>query len=156
MFLVISNILASVLVSKVNIWEFYHNVTIMLLWHSSFFFLIFSPCHNRIGIVTFFSFSIFKPLHDVTCHQYCYNPSFGLAIKAKGCKVAGQEGDLGVTSHAPRSVKSVREWTFTLPSELPLWELESQMDSQTFTARLQGSKPIDLKCFLYHWKVIKM
>jgi hypothetical protein len=26
----------------------------------------------------------------------------------------------------PRVQESVREWTFTLPSELPLWELESQ------------------------------
>ncbi len=39
----------------------------------------------------------------------CRNLSLGLATKAKGCKVAGQEGDLGVTSHAPESVKSVRE-----------------------------------------------
>jgi hypothetical protein len=25
--------------------------------------------------------------------------------------------------------KNVREWTLTLPSELPFWEMESQMDS---------------------------
>ncbi len=36
-------------------------------------------------------------------------PSLGLATKAKGCKVMGQEGDPGVTSHAPRRAKSVRE-----------------------------------------------
>jgi hypothetical protein len=29
--------------------------------------------------------------------------------KARGCKVASQEGDLGVTSNAPGSAKSVRE-----------------------------------------------
>jgi hypothetical protein len=39
----------------------------------------------------------------------CRNPSFGLATKVRGCKVAGQEGDPGVTSHAPGSAKSVRE-----------------------------------------------
>ncbi len=39
----------------------------------------------------------------------CHNPSLGLATKAKGWKVAGQEGDLGVTSHALGSAKSVRE-----------------------------------------------
>ncbi len=39
----------------------------------------------------------------------CHNPNLGLATKAKGWKVTGQEGDLGVTSHAPRSAKSVRE-----------------------------------------------
>ncbi len=31
----------------------------------------------------------------------CRNPSLGLATKARGCKVVGQEGDPGVTSHAP-------------------------------------------------------
>jgi hypothetical protein len=38
----------------------------------------------------------------------CRNPSLGLATKAKGYKVAGQEGDPGVTSHAPGSAKSVK------------------------------------------------
>jgi hypothetical protein len=36
-------------------------------------------------------------------------PSLRLATKARGCKVAGQEGDPRVTSHAPRSAKIVRE-----------------------------------------------
>jgi hypothetical protein len=67
----------------------------------------------------------------------------------------GQKGDSGVISHVPGSAKSVREWTFTLPSELPCWELESQMDSQIFKAWLQGSKLIVLKISLYHWKVIE-
>jgi hypothetical protein len=40
---------------------------------------------------------------------YCHNSSLRLATKARGCKVAGQEKDLGVTSHAPESAKSVRE-----------------------------------------------
>jgi hypothetical protein len=40
---------------------------------------------------------------------YCRNFSLGLAIKARGCKVVGQKGDPGVTSHAPGSAKSVRE-----------------------------------------------
>jgi hypothetical protein len=86
----------------------------------------------------------------------CHNPSFGLPTKARGCKVTGQEGNPGVTSHAPGSAKSVREWTLTLPSELPLWELESQMDSRIFRVRLQGPKPIGLKSFLYHWKTIEV
>jgi hypothetical protein len=32
----------------------------------------------------------------------------------------------------PGVPKSVREWIVTFPSELQCWELESQMDSQTF------------------------
>jgi hypothetical protein len=55
----------------------------------------------------------------------------------------------------PGVPKNVKEWTFTLPSELPCWELESQMNSRIFRAKLQGSKPIALKSSLYHWKNIE-
>ncbi len=54
--------------------------------------------------------------------------TLGSQPRQGGCKVAGQEGDPGVTSHAPESAKSVRE----LPREFPCWELESQKDSQIF------------------------
>jgi hypothetical protein len=39
----------------------------------------------------------------------CRNPNLGLATKARGCKVANQKGDPGVTSHAPNNAKNVRE-----------------------------------------------
>jgi hypothetical protein len=58
-------------------------------------------------------------------HHKCCNLNLGLATKARGYKGAGQEEDSRVTSHAPGSAKSVRESTFTFPSELPWWELES-------------------------------
>jgi hypothetical protein len=45
--------------------------------------------------------------------------ALGLRPRQGGYKVAGQEGDQGVTSHAPESAKSVREWTLRLPRELP-------------------------------------
>jgi hypothetical protein len=35
----------------------------------------------------------------------CRNLNLGLTTKAKACKVAGQEGSLGVTSRAPMSAK---------------------------------------------------
>ncbi len=41
--------------------------------------------------------------------DYCRNPSLGFVTKARGCKVAGQEKDPKVISHAPRSVNNVRE-----------------------------------------------
>jgi hypothetical protein len=34
----------------------------------------------------------------------CRNPSSGLTTKARACKVVGQQGSLGVTPHAPKSV----------------------------------------------------
>jgi hypothetical protein len=37
----------------------------------------------------------------------CRNLSLGLATKARGCKNVDQEGDPGITSHAPGSAKSV-------------------------------------------------
>jgi hypothetical protein len=68
---------------------------------------------------------------------------------------------LGVTSHAPGSAKSVREWTFTLPSEFPCWELESQMESESseHDYRGQNSSPWNvlysigklLKCKCLKW-----
>ncbi len=83
---------------------------------------------------------------------FCCNPSLELVTKTKGCKVAGQVGNLGVTSHVPGNAKSVRESTFTLPSELPCWELESQMDFQNFKEQFQGSKFNGLWRSLYRWK----
>jgi hypothetical protein len=40
----------------------------------------------------------------VMCDPCRHNLSLGLATKARACKVAGQEGSPGVTSHAPGSV----------------------------------------------------
>jgi hypothetical protein len=74
--------------------------------------------------------------------------ALGSRPRQGGYKVMGQEGGPRVTSHAPGSAKSVREWTLTLPNELPLWELESQVDSRIFKARLKRLKLIGLKSFL--------
>ncbi len=51
-----------------------------------------------------FSFMVFAP-----SVLSCCIPSLGLETKARACKVASQEGSLGVTSHAPNSAKSVRK-----------------------------------------------
>jgi hypothetical protein len=37
-------------------------------------------------------------------YTLCHNPNLGFATKARACKGAGQEGSLGITSHAPRNV----------------------------------------------------
>jgi hypothetical protein len=75
--------------------------------------------------------------HLWKCVSHLNTPSsLGLTTKAKGLQGCGPRGKPRVTSHAPGSAKSVREWTLTLPSELPLWELEFQIDSQIFRARL--------------------
>jgi len=85
----------------------------------------------------------------------CCNPSFGLATKARACKVMGQEGSLGVTSHAPKSAKECEgmnlhtpNWTFILGVGVP-------MDSRIFRGQMQGLKPIELKSYLYLRKAIE-
>jgi hypothetical protein len=50
--------------------------------------------------------------------------------------------------------KSVREWTFPLPSELPFLGIKVPMDSRIFIKRLQGSKFIGLNSSLYNWKAL--
>jgi hypothetical protein len=42
--------------------------------------------------------------------------------------------------------ENVREWTFTLPNELPLWELESQWTSEFSESNRKGQNP-------FHWRV---
>jgi len=43
----------------------------------------------------------------------------------------------------PRMQKSVREWTFTLPSELPFWELESQWILKFLEGDCKGQNSLD-------------
>jgi hypothetical protein len=93
--------------------------------------------------------------NEVSCPPHCRNPNLGLAIKARGCKVAGQEGDPKVTSHAPESAKSVREWALTLPSELQCWELESQMDSRIFRVRCKGQNSSPRRVLYIIEKILK-
>jgi len=90
-------------------------------------------------------------------HPSCRNPSFGLATKAKGvarlrakrkearesrqrhCKNAGQEEARELRQEKaweslhifPGVLESVREWTLTLPRQLPLWEMESRWTPKT-------------------------
>jgi hypothetical protein len=45
----------------------------------------------------------------------------------------------------PRVQKSIKEWTSTLPSELPLWELESQWILEFSKGDYRGQKSLDWK-----------
>jgi hypothetical protein len=69
-----------------------------------------------------------------TTWQYCnkcHNPSLGLVIKARACKVVGQEEAWESHGMLPRVYKSVREWTLTLQGELAFWELEFRWISES-------------------------
>jgi hypothetical protein len=80
--------------------------------------------------------------------------NLSLQPRQRGYKVAGQEGGQKSLHMFPGVQIVWREWTFTFPNELPLWELKSQMDSQIFKAQLQRSKPISSKSYI-PWRAAK-
>jgi hypothetical protein len=82
----------------------------------------------------------------------CCNPSLGLATKGKACKGASQEKSPGVASHAPENVGECKGMNPHTPKGAPTLGVGVLVDSWIFKGRLQGSKPIELKCSLYHWK----
>ncbi len=86
----------------------------------------------------------------------CRNPSFRLATKARGCKVAGQEGSLGVMLHAPGSVRECEGIDPHIPKGTPTLGVRVLVDSRMFRERLQGLKPNGLKSSLYPWKILKL
>ncbi len=65
----------------------------------------------------------------------CCDPSLGLATKVKACKGVGQE-----------ECERVWRWRFTLPSEFPLWELESQWTPKPSESDCSGQN-------ISHWGV---
>jgi hypothetical protein len=96
---------------------------------------------------------------ELTAWAICRNPSFGLATKVKGLQGCGprrrkpgsqRKGIARVRakrklgSHITYSWEckkvwgSVREWTLTLPRQLPLWEMESRWTPKTSESDLKG------------------
>jgi hypothetical protein len=43
----------------------------------------------------------------------------------------------------PGMQENVKEWTFTLPNELPFWELESQWTPKTSEGNYKGQNSLD-------------
>jgi hypothetical protein len=69
--------------------------------------------------------------------------NLGFTTKTRACKGAGQEW--AQESHFMLSgvQEYVREWTPTLPSELPLWELESQWTFESSDYVYRGQTSLD-------------
>jgi len=55
----------------------------------------------------------------------------------------------------PGVQKSVREWTLTLPSELPFWELESWWIPESSLGDCRGQNPLAWKVFYIIGKLLK-
>jgi len=58
----------------------------------------------------------------------------------------------GITFHAPGSVGKHEGMNPHTPKWAPTLGVGLPMDSRIFRGRLQGSKLIGLKSYLYHWK----
>jgi hypothetical protein len=106
----------------------------------------------------------------------CRNPSFGFATKAKGLQGYGPRGrkprnqGKGVArvrakrkpgSHITYSReckkvwRSVREWTLTLPRQLPLWEMESRWTPKTSECDLRGQNSMSCDVLYIIGKLLK-
>jgi hypothetical protein len=86
----------------------------------------------------------------------CHNPSLGFTTKVRGCKVAGQEGSLGVMPHAPKNARECEGINLHTPKGTRILRVGVLVDPWMFKERLQGSKPNGLRNSLYHWKNIEM
>jgi len=67
-------------------------------------------------------------------------------VKAKALQGCGPRGSRGVTLTYSRECKkmwgSVREWTLTLPRQLPFWEMESRWTPETSESDCRGQTSI--------------
>jgi hypothetical protein len=67
--------------------------------------------------------------------------ALGSRPRQGGCKVAGQEGSLGVTYHVPRSAKECEGMNPHTPKWTPCWELESQWTPESSKRNSRGQNP---------------
>jgi hypothetical protein len=106
----------------------------------------------------------------------CRNPSFGLATKAKGLQGCGPKGrkpgSQGKEAARVRTKRkpeshitysrecekvwgSVREWTLTLPRQLPLWEMESRWTPKISKSDFRGLNSMDCAVIYIIGKLLK-
>jgi hypothetical protein len=78
-------------------------------------------------------------------HHLCRNPSLELVTKAKVCEGPGQEWTWESHFMLSGVQESVREWTLTLPSEFPLWELDFQWISKSLKGNSKGQNSLTWK-----------
>ncbi len=119
------------------------------LWN---FFKILSSQHYPCSL-PFFQKYYKYPIYSPSFHHLLSVTTLTLGSwpKQGGYKVAGQEGGLVVASHAlgsANSAQSVREWTLTLPSELPLWELKSKWISKSLERNCKDKTHWFVKIFI--------
>jgi hypothetical protein len=93
-----------------------------------------------LGLCHFFYFKI---LWKNTLVISYHNPNLRLVTKAKACKGEAKREAQESPLMFPGVQESVREWTLTLPSGLPLWELESQWTPKSLENDFRSQNPLD-------------
>jgi len=86
----------------------------------------------------------------------CHNPNFGLTTKVRAYKGVGQKGARESHVMLPGVQESVRERTFTLPNELPFWELESRWTPKSLKRNCKGQNPLDQGAPYIIEKILKL
>jgi hypothetical protein len=71
----------------------------------------------------------------------CRSPNLGLTPRQGFARLWAKREAQESYLVLPRMQKSVKEWTLTLPSELPLWELESQWTPEPSEGDRKGQNP---------------
>jgi len=88
--------------------------------------------------------------HSRACLPY-RKPYLGLATKARACKKETWEAHLIL----PGVQESVKEWTLTLPRQLPLRELESRRTPESSRSDCRGQNPLVWKVLYIIGKLLK-
>jgi hypothetical protein len=90
----------------VKSWAFFvHKLRLKNIFNMAIFITSLRGCQIGINDPTFGFTNGLQSIEEYINIEDCRNPSFGLATKARACKVAGQEGTSGGTLHAPGSAK---------------------------------------------------
>jgi hypothetical protein len=86
----------------------------------------------------------------------CRNPNLGNMTKVRACKGASQEWAEESHFMLPGVQERVREWTPTLPSDLPLWELESQWTFKFSEGNFRSQNSLDWNIFYIIGKLLEL
>ncbi len=85
----------------------------------------------------------------------CHNPNLGLATKARGCKVAGEERSLRFMVHAFGSAKECEGIDLHTPKGTPILEVGVLVDSKCSKSACKGQNPMDWRIFYIIRKLLK-
>ncbi len=139
-FLLVFLLSTQVFVFWVHYWDPHHFVESFMakVLHEDFGMISYLPMIVDLLVV----FAMFSLCYVVVTLALGSQPRQGLG------KLWAKRGSLGMKA-------SVREWTLTLPRELPPWELESRWSPECSESDCKGQNPMDWRFFCTIEKLLK-